>query len=58
MSVRRVLAAAAALLSIVYLKVSMPVFAARVLPALREMTGEGQVVLRLPEAVLSWLRWS
>lgn len=58
MSVRRVLAAAAALLAVVYLKVFMPGVSEQILPTLREMTAQRQVVLYLPESAVSWLRWS
>lgn len=58
MSMRRVLAAAAALLAIVYVRMCMPEAAQKLMPALSEITAQEQLILRLPESAASWLRLS
>ena len=55
MTFRRLAIAAAAMLLAVYLKLSMPVFSERIVPALKDMLCEEQVVIAVPEEVLVWL---
>ena len=55
MTLRRLEAAAAAMLLAVYLKLSMPVFSDAVVPALKEMLIEEQIVITVPEEVTVWL---
>ena len=55
MTMRRLATAAAMLLLAVYLKLAMPVFQERIVPALKEMLSEEQVVIVVPEEVSAWL---
>ena len=54
MTIRRCIAALAALAFAAYLNCALPGFRAGIMPAVREALGENQLVLRLPEAA-AWL---
>ncbi len=57
MSVRRWGVAALAILSIVYLKYTMPGFDEYVIPALRSMLRCEQISCVVPNGAASWLGW-
>jgi len=54
MTMRRLVVAAAAMLLAVYLKLSMPVFSERIVPALKDMLCEEQVVIVVPIEAAAW----
>ncbi len=58
MPCKRVFIAAAVLLAAVYLKYTLPEFSESFMPGFREVLGQEQVALYVPEEWLPWLRWN
>ena len=56
MSVGRIAAAVAAALCVLYIRFSMPVLYQTAAPAVREALGEEQIVFRVSQETLAWLR--
>ena len=57
MTFRRLAIAAAVLLLAVYLKLAMPVFGEKIVPALKDMLCEEQIAVAVPAGVSAWLGW-
>ena len=57
MSVRRWGVALLVILSIIYLKYSIPTFDKCVIPALRSILCSEQILCVVPNGAVSWLRW-
>ncbi len=57
MSEQRIAAAVIVLLSLVYLRFSMPRLYEESLPALKDALGAEQVALPVSERVAAWLSW-